>query len=52
MSNSTTMHMPVPAGSLDAYMQAIRGIDVLSAEEEKALAIKLHENGDLEAARQ
>ncbi len=52
MSNSTTMQMPVPAGSLDAYMQAIRGIDVLSAEQEKALAIKLHENGDLEAARQ
>jgi len=52
MSNSITMQMPVPAGSLDAYMQAIRGIDVLSAEEEKALAIKLHENGDLEAARE
>jgi len=52
MSKSTTMQMPVPAGSLDAYMQTIRAIDVLSAEAEKALAIKLHENGDLEAARQ
>jgi len=52
MSNSTTMRMPVPAGSLDAYMSTIRRIDILSAEEEKALAIKLHENGDLVAARQ
>jgi len=52
MSNTTTMQMPVPAGSLDAYMQVIRGIDILTAEEEKALAVKLHENGDLEAARQ
>ena len=51
MSNTLAMNMPVPSGSLDAYMQAIRGIDVLSAEEERDLAIRLHENGDLEAAR-
>ena len=43
--------MPVPSGSLDAYMQAISGIDVLSAEEEKALAIRLRDDNDLDAAR-
>lgn len=43
--------MPIPAGSLDAYMQAISGIDVLSAEEEKALAIRLRDENDLDAAR-
>ncbi len=52
MSKTLTMHMPVPAGSLDAYMQTISGIDILSAEEEKALAFRLTEENDLEAARQ
>lgn len=52
MSKTLDMHMPVPAGSLDAYMQAISGIDVLSAEQEKALAIRLRDEGDLDAARQ
>ncbi|MGD8926620.1 MAG: RNA polymerase sigma factor RpoH [Thioalkalispiraceae bacterium] len=52
MSKTLDMHMPVPTGSLEAYMQAISGIDVLSAEQEKALAIRLQEQGDLDAARQ
>jgi RNA polymerase sigma-32 factor len=52
MTKTLDMHMPVPSGSLDAYMQAISGIDVLSAEEEKALAIRLRDNNDLDAARQ
>lgn len=52
MSKTLDMHLPVPAGSLDAYMQAISGIDVLSAEEEKALAFRLTEENDLDAARQ
>jgi RNA polymerase sigma-32 factor len=52
MSKTLDMHMPVPAGSLEAYMQAISGIDVLSPEQEKALAIRLQDDGDLDAARQ
>jgi len=52
MSKTLNMNMPVPAGSLDAYMQTISGIDVLSAEEEKALAFRLRDDNDLEAARQ
>ena len=52
MSKTLDMHMPVPSGSLNVYMQAISGIDVLSAEQEKALAIRLRDEGDLDAARQ
>jgi len=51
MTKSLTMNLPVPAGSLDAYLQQINAIPVLSAEEEKELASRLYEQGDLDAAR-
>jgi RNA polymerase sigma-32 factor len=38
-------------GSIESYVQAVSGIKMLSAEEEKSLAIRLFENEDLEAAR-
>lgn len=38
-------------GSIESYVQAVSSIDMLSAEEEKSLAIRLFENEDLEAAR-
>ena len=41
----------VTAGSLDAYISAAYQVPILSAEEEKTLAIRLRENQDLEAAR-
>ena len=41
-----------PVGSLDAYIHAIHAIPVLSVEDERALAINLRENNDLDAARQ
>ncbi|HSC47749.1 MAG TPA: RNA polymerase sigma factor RpoH [Gammaproteobacteria bacterium] len=41
-----------PVGSLDAYMQAVSTVPVLSAEEERALALRLRDENDLEAARQ
>jgi len=40
------------SGSLEAYTHAVSTIPMLSAEEEKALAERLQQNGDLEAARQ
>ena len=40
-----------PVGSLDGYIQAVGGIPVLSKEDEQALAIRLRDNGDLDAAR-
>ncbi|MHA6965878.1 RNA polymerase sigma factor RpoH [Zobellella denitrificans] len=42
----------VPQGSLEAYIQAVNTIPVLSAEEEKSLAERLQSDGDLSAARQ
>ena len=41
-----------PLGSLDAYIQAVGSVPSLSAEEERELAIRLREEGDLDAARQ
>jgi RNA polymerase sigma-32 factor len=41
-----------PLGSLDAYLERVRGIPVLSREEERALAERFRSGGDLEAARQ
>ncbi|HEY7672434.1 MAG TPA: RNA polymerase sigma factor RpoH [Gammaproteobacteria bacterium] len=40
-----------PVGSLDRYMQAVNSVPVLSAEEERALAVRFREQDDLEAAR-
>ena len=39
-------------GGLSSYIQAVNALPVLSAEEEKALAVDYREDGDLEAARQ
>ena len=44
--------MLVPGRNLDAYMQAIKRIAVLSVEQERILAEKLYYSNDLEAARQ
>ncbi len=51
-SQLQTRALVLTQGSLEAYLQAIHSIPMLSAEEEKQLAIRQHENGDLEAARQ
>jgi RNA polymerase sigma-32 factor len=40
-----------PVGSLDHYIQQVSAVPVLSAEDEQALATRLHEDGDLDAAR-
>lgn len=55
MSNTLTIQnttMPVLSGSLESYMQSVREIPVLEKSAEQALAVKLRENDDLEAARQ
>ena len=51
MSKNLEMQLAVPAGNLDAYIQATRSIPMLSAEEEKELATRLQEQGDLGAAQ-
>ena len=40
-----------PLGSLDHYIQAANAIPVLSAEEERELAIRFRETNDLDAAQ-
>jgi len=51
MSLPMTLPAPISAGSIDSYIQAVNRIPVLSAEEEQALALRLREHNDLEAAR-
>jgi RNA polymerase sigma-32 factor len=47
-----TLALGVPqSGSIETYMQAVSGINILTAEEEKSLAERLQQEGDLEAAR-
>jgi RNA polymerase sigma-32 factor len=45
-------NMLVPTGSLETYLGAVQAIPILSAEEERALAVRLHDHGDVDAARQ
>lgn len=40
-----------PVGSLDAYIAAAYSVPVLAAEEERRLAVRYHEENDVEAAR-
>mgnify|MGYP003572368741 CR=1 FL=1 len=41
----------LPTGSIDAYISAAYQIPVLTAEEEKSLAMRLRDHGDMAAAR-
>jgi RNA polymerase sigma-32 factor len=44
--------VPMPTGSLEAYIQTVGRFPILSAEEEQRLARRFRGDGDLEAARQ
>ncbi|MGH8735698.1 MAG: RNA polymerase sigma factor RpoH [Burkholderiales bacterium] len=44
--------MSMPTGSLEAYIQTVNRIPILSAEEERALAVRWRDRQDVEAARQ
>ncbi len=43
--------MPMPTGSLEAYIHTVNRFPILSAEEERSLALRFRDDGDLEAAR-
>ncbi len=49
---SKALALTVPQGSIDAYVQMINEIPVLTADEEQALAKRYNETEDLEAVRQ
>ena len=43
--------MLIPGANLESYIQAVNGIPILSVEEERKLAERLHDENNLEAAR-
>lgn len=51
-SNLTALDISAPQANIEAYIHHVKQIPILTAEEEKALAIRLQENNDLDAARQ
>ncbi|MAI38092.1 MAG: RNA polymerase sigma factor RpoH [Alteromonas sp.] len=52
-NNLQSMALSVPhSGSIEGYMQAVGRIDMLTADQERQLAVRLREDEDLEAARQ
>src|SRR3954471_11805472 len=44
--------VPMPTGSIEAYIQTVNRFPLLSAEEERSLAQRFRSDDDLEAARQ
>ncbi len=53
MTNAMTVPLPMQAvGNLSQLVRAANEAPYLSADEERALAVRLQENGDLDAARQ
>jgi len=52
MNKGLPMQLATPLGSLQAYLQSVSSVPILSAEDERALAIRLREHDDLEAASQ
>jgi RNA polymerase sigma-32 factor len=54
LTSTLTTGLPVPSasGSLDSYIQAVNSFPLLTQEEETALAVRLRDQGDVEAARQ
>ena len=51
MSMALNLQLPLPTGSLEAYVNAVQRIPLLSIEEEQDLARRYREHDDLDAAR-
>ena len=52
MTNALSLPLNLSLGSIDDYLASINRISRLDAEEERALAVRLRDKGDLDAARQ
>src|SRR3954467_4027252 len=52
MPMPVSVSMPMPTGSLEAYIQTVNRFPMLSADEERSLARRFRDDADLEAARQ
>jgi len=51
VTRNQTLAIPMPTGNLDQYIQAALSVPLLSAEQEHSLALRLQNEGDLDAAR-
>ncbi len=51
MTKAITLSSALPTGSMDSYISAAFQLPVLTAEEEHDYAVRLRDNGDLDAAR-
>jgi RNA polymerase sigma-32 factor len=47
-----SVQMPMPTGSIEAYIQTVNRFPLLTAQEEQRLARRFREEGDLDAARE
>ena len=52
LSLTASVPVPMPTGSLEAYISTVNRFPLLSAEEERSLAKRLRDHNDLDAARQ
>src|SRR6185436_15964989 len=52
MALPVSVPMPMATGSLEAYIQTVSRFPMLTAEEERELALRFREHNDLDAARQ
>ena len=52
LSLPVPVSIPLATGSLESYVRTVNRFPLLSAEEERRLALRLRDNGDLDAARQ
>jgi len=51
VTRNQTLAIPMPTGNLDQYIHAALSVPLLSAEQERSLALRLQNEGDLDAAR-
>src|SRR5215831_15822274 len=52
MQATLPLPVPMPAGSLESYIQTVNRFPILTAEEERSLARRFRDANDLDAARQ
>ncbi len=52
MTNALALPTNLSVGTFDAYLNVVRQMPQLTAEQEHELAVRFHEHGDLEAARE
>jgi RNA polymerase sigma-32 factor len=52
MSNSLTLPVNLSVGTFDAYLNVVRQMPKLTIEQERELALRFRDEGDLEAARE